>query len=408
MAVRIKVGDLKIGEQERNLINDILDSNRISEHKYVFNFEKEWAKFIGTKYSILLNSGTSALIAGLMALLYDKRFPKIKKEAKVITSPVTYIATSNAIRLAGLEPVYVDIHLDDFTLIPEKVEETIESFDKDDFGIILPVHLMGYPNDMDILSDISKKYDLVLFEDAAQSHGSLYKGKKTGMFSLLADYSFYIAHNVQVGEMGAIVTDDQDIWKWVKKIKANGRVCDCPVCTRDKGICPYEDKNPDTDYDPRFLHDILGYNFKVMEFQAAIGLVQLEKINEIIKKRQQNVKFLNKNLNKFSDILQLPKYSDDVSYLAYPIVIKRGKDRKITRKYLRQRLEEMGIETRPLFGCIPLHQPSYSYLKNEYEKKLPNAEYIGENGFYIGCHQYLSEDDLEYIVYSFENVLRGL
>ncbi len=403
MKRRILVADIKIGTKEKELIIDILNSGRISEYKHVVHFEKEWAKFIGTKYSILLNSGTSALIAGLLAIIYDDRFPKIKKGTKVITSPVTYIATSNAIKIAGMEPVYPDISMDDFSILPDKIEQILEQSDPDDFGLILPVHLMGYPNDMDAITAIAKKYNLVIFEDAAQAHGSIYKGRKVGTYSLLTGYSFYIAHNIQVGEMGAIVTDDKNIWKLIKKIKANGRLCDCMVCTRSKGVCPKEDKNPKTDHDPRFLHDIIGYNFKTMEFQAAIGIVQLEKIEEIINKRQQNVKFLNERLNKFNDILKLPVYSEDISYLAYPLVLK---NKNYSRKHIRNELEKRGIETRPLFGCIPTQQPAYDYLKNEYIDKLPNAEYIGENAFYIGCHQYLEKDDLNYIISSFEEIIK--
>jgi CDP-6-deoxy-D-xylo-4-hexulose-3-dehydrase len=116
------------------------------------------------------------------------------------------------------------------------------------------------------------------------------------------------------------------------------------------------------------------------------------------------VKYLNERLSQYSDILQLPHYSSEVSYLAYPLVIR--KPNIISRKKLRLELEKRGIETRPLFGCIPLHQPAYSYLKKSYQDKLPNAEFAGKNGFYIGCHQYLTKQDLEYVVATFEKIMR--
>ncbi|GFP21424.1 CDP-4-dehydro-6-deoxyglucose reductase, E1, partial [Candidatus Hakubella thermalkaliphila] len=142
-----------------------------------------------------------------------------------------------------------------------------------------------------------------------------------------------------------------------------------------------------------------------MEFQAALAIVQLEKVDWIIRKRQDNVKFLNTNLKKYEEILQLPLYSDEIDYLAYPLVIKNS---KISRKELRMKLETAGIETRPLFGCIPTQQPAYAYLKADYEGKLPNAEWVGRNGFYIGCHQYLEQADLDSIVEIFEKVLNHL
>jgi CDP-6-deoxy-D-xylo-4-hexulose-3-dehydrase len=158
------------------------------------------------------------------------------------------------------------------------------------------------------------------------------------------------------------------------------------------------------DQDPRFSHDLIGYNFKAMEFQAALGLSQLDKIEWIIKRRQENVKYLNETLMKHRDVLQLPEYSEDVSYLAYPIVIIRP--HLISRQELRARLENAGIETRPLFGCIPTQQKAYSHLKSQYEGWLPSAEFLGRNGFYIGCHQYLKEDDLKYIEKIFNKILQ--
>lgn len=398
--IRIRVGDFKLGYQEKRIINEVLDIGLLSEGAKVREFEERWAKFLGAKYCIVVNSGTSALIAGLYAL---KHLFNLKDKARVITSPITFIATVNAIVAAGLEPVFVDVDSRTFVIRPEEVERAIKR--EKGVSVILPVHLMGYPVDMSRINAIARRHKLALIEDAAQAHGTIYKGKKLGTFSKLSCFSFYIAHNVQAGEMGAVVTNDYNIYKLVKKIKAHGRMCDCPICTRAAGQCPrisaYKGKD---DFDPRFFHDIFGFNFKAMEFQAALGLVQLGKVKEILKKRQFNVGYLNKGLKEEEDMLQLPKYSSDISYLAYPLVIKRPQE--ISRKMLRHKLEAAGIETRPLFGCIPTQQPAYSYLKAKYTGRLPNAEYIGLNGFYIGCHQYLSKSDLNYIIATFKEILR--
>jgi dTDP-4-amino-4,6-dideoxygalactose transaminase len=342
------------------------------------------------------------LIVGLSALINDSRFSKVKKGSKVITTPLTYIATINAIVLTGLEPVFVDVDPNNFSILPQKIEEHLESVnDPENYSIILPVHLMGYPCDIDEINRIAEKYDLIVLEDSAQAHGSLYKGQRTGSLSLISIFSFYIAHNIQAGEMGAVMTDDEELISLMRKLKANGRVCDCPVCTRPNGYCPYFSQ--DDDYDPRFVHDVIGYNFKVMEFEAALGVSQLKKADFIFEKRQENVHSLNEHLDKYSDDLQLPAFSKDVSYLAYPIVIKEHS--KFTRKYLRGELEKNGIESRPLFGCVPTHQPAYKYLQAEYEGKLPNAEFLGKNAFYIGCHQYLEREDLDYVVKVFDQIL---
>ena len=399
---RISVGDFQISVEERAAINEVLDAGRISEWKKVSEFERLFADYINTKHCVAVHSGTSALIVGLSALIYDSRFPRVKKGGKVITTPLTYVATINAIVLTGLEPVFIDVDPYSFSILPQKIEEHLKSVnDPENYSILLPVHLMGYSCDMDEINRIARKYDLVVLEDSAQAHGSQYKSQRTGSLSLISIFSFYIAHNIQAGEMGAVMTDDEKLKNLMRRLKANGRVCDCSVCTRPNGYCPYFPQ--DEDFDPRFVHDVIGHNFKVMEFEAALGVSQLRKADLIFVKRQNNVRFLNEHLDKHSDDLQLPAFSENVSYLAYPIVIKEHS--KFTRKYLREELEKNGIESRPLFGCVPTQQPAYNYLKEEYEGKIPNAEYAGKNAFYIGCHQYLNHDDLEYVVYIFDKIL---
>jgi CDP-6-deoxy-D-xylo-4-hexulose-3-dehydrase len=183
-------------------------------------------------------------------------------------------------------------------------------------------------------------------------------------------------------------------------------MCECNVCTRNQGVCAILDNYKGTeDIDPRFSHDLIGFNFKIMEFQAALGLTQLKKADEIFKKRNANVKYLNDGLSGLTDILQLPLHFKNVSYLAYPIIIKDT--RRFPRLKLRRALEKMGVETRPLFGCIPLQQPAYAFLKEEYKNKLPIAEYLGANGFYIGCHQYLNKSDLDFVISTFYKILKG-
>lgn len=400
--LRIRVGDFKLGPREKRIINEVLDKGLLSEGQKVNEFEKKWAKYIGTKYCVAVNSGTSALISGICAV---KHLLKIKEKARVITSPLTFIATANAIVASGLEPVFVDIDRQTFVITPQAIEEAVRKYK--DICMILPVHLMGYPADMCAINAIARKYHLTVIEDAAQAHGTIYRGKKAGTYSRLACFSFYIAHNIQAGEMGAVVTDDLDIYKLVKKIKTHGRMCDCPVCTRAEGRCPrIKSYKGNDDFDPRFYHDIFGYNFKTMEFQAALGLSQLEKAEDILRIRKFNVFYLNKGLEPLREVLQLPVYGREVSYLAYPIVIKRPDI--ISRKMLRYKLEEAGVETRPLFGCIPTQQPAFEYLKARYKGKLPNAEYVGLNGFYIGCHQYLKKTDLDYVIEQFKRIFERL
>jgi len=395
MTRKVSIGNISLSEEEIEAVTQVCRRGRLTEHANTVEFEKRWAETIGTKYAIALSSGTGALISGLYTL---KHLSGDERRKKVITTPLTFIATSNAIRIANLEPVYADVKLEDFTIQPSEIERILETSDPSEFLAILPVHLMGYTCEMDRICRIAKEHGLFVFEDAAQAHGSRYLGKTVGSFGDLSDFSFYIAHNIQAGELGAVNTDNPLIRDLVKKIKAHGRMCSCGVCKRAQGSCPYQGK----DFDPRFTHDVVGFNFKSNEFSTAIALKRIKTIGEINSRRRANVQYLNGGLKRFERVLQLPLHSEDVSYLGYPLVLKDGGREKLTAQ-----LEERGIETRPLFGCIPLQQPAYGYLKEQYSGKLPNAEYLGRQGFYIGCHQDVTQLDLDYIIKSFGEILDG-
>jgi CDP-6-deoxy-D-xylo-4-hexulose-3-dehydrase len=402
MEIRIKVGEFKIDAEIRGAVERVLESGRVSEGKETRAFESSFANYVGTKHAVAVNSGTSAIVAGLSAIKSMTR-PKEATIPKVITSPLTYIATANSVVLAGMEPVFVDVNPQKFDIMADEVQEALDRDREGRTTTLLPVHLMGYVCDMDRLNAIAKKHDLWLFEDSSQAHGSQYKGKRAGSMSDASSFSFYIAHNIQAGELGALLTNDREVARLVRKIKANGRICDCLMCTRSKGKCPKFSKGKG-DWDPRFMHDMVGYNFKTMEFPTAIAAAQIAKADEIAGKRRKNIKTLNDLLSVHAGILRLPVYSDNVSYLGYPLVIRNPK--KLNRERLQLSLESNGVETRPLYGCIPIHQPAFAHLRKQYKGKLPNAEYLGAHGFYIGCHQYLNEDDLQFVKKAFDKSLR--
>jgi len=378
---KVYVGDFKIGEEEKRAVMETLDAERISEGKKVEEFESKWSDYVGTKYCTLTNTGTSALMAGLTAVRYKENIPE---NSKVITSPLTYIATANAVVTSKLDPVFVDVDKKTFSITPENLETYLESQDStDNISIVMPVHLMGYACDMEKINKIAKKFDLLVMEDSCQAHGTKMGEKRAGNNSLMSFFSFHVAHNIQVGEMGCVNTNDLEIDALVRKIKANGR--------RSEKL------------DDRFFHDLIGYNFKTVEPLAAIGVVQLKKADEIFNKRSENVKYLNEQLEGIKDIIELPLFSEDVSYLAYPLIVK--KPEAISRNKLIHELDSLGVESRPLFGSIPTQQPAYDYMKEKYAGKLPNSDYLGANGLYVGCHQYLEQEDLDHIVKSMKKIL---
>jgi dTDP-4-amino-4,6-dideoxygalactose transaminase len=400
----VGVGDMVIGPEERKAINDVLDSGRISEGARTQEFEKRWAEFVGTRYSVAVNSGTSALIAGLVALQNCKHDP-LPPNSKVITTPLTYVATSNALLLTGNEPTYVDVDERHFCITPETIKGYLdEAKDADEHHLILPVHLMGYPAEMDAINKLAKEHHMQVMEDSSQAHGSLLGKRRTGSMSRLSTFSFYIAHNIQAGELGAIATNDLEIVKLARQIKANGRRCDCISCSRKKSGCVKLGKNADDQRDPRFTHDLVGYNFKAMDFQSALALVQLGRAQDIIVQRQENVKYLNDGLSDLEGVLRVPEFDRNVSYLAYPMVLEEGAS--ISRDRFVIELEKKRVEARPLFGSIPTQQPAYGRFKSRYEGKLPIADMLGARGSYVGCHQYLTRDDLDWVIATIHEVLK--
>jgi len=338
-------------------------------------FEAEYAEWLGVKHCIAVSSGTAALMTGLTSL---KVLNYLKPCDRVLIPAVTFIATANAITLCDLTPVFGDIDTTTFGLQPANLS-------RHKYEAVMPVHLMGYPADLHSIKRANP--ETIILEDACEAHGTMYSGKKVGTFGLWSVFSFYIAHSVQAGEMGCVCTDDDQVAEVCKRLKAHGRVCSCKRCVRGEGKCPNL-----ADSDPRFTSLYPGFNFKPMEFQAALARVQLQGIDENIERRKRNVWLYNTLLFSLQDDLILPEFSETVSYMGYPLILKRH----LNRRDFLIRLEGKGVEARPLFGCIPLQQPAYANLREQYKGRLPVAEYIGKSGFYVGCHQYLGDEDVKY------------
>lgn len=379
------VGDLKFTEVEIAELTALMRSSYVSEGKYVKQFEQEYAKYVGTRFCVAFNSGTSSLMAGLHCL---KHLGRIEAGSKIITTPLTYIATSNAIVNAGFEPVYVDFDLGTWGMDAEALEAELK---KGGVGCVLPVYLLG--NDCDIvkLKGLCDKYEVPLFEDACEATGTSVDGKMAGSFGLLSSHSFFVAHILPAGEMGCVCTDDAELADALRSVKANGRMCSCHTCKRNEGLCPHKGKG----YDPRFTHVMKGYNFKTTEVCALMAVQQLRHVDEIKAATNRNFKTYLETIRSFTDAFVVPNYSVDCSYFAYPLILKQGLG--FTREELCDFLQENRIATRPLFGCIPTQQPAYSEYKETYKDGLVIAEFYGTNGFYVGCHQYLSQNDILHV-----------
>jgi len=260
--MKISFGTISITKKSKDLINEILDSGRVSNGKYVRKFEEEFARLLGTKEAVAVSSGTDADVLAL-ATLYDFG---AKRGDEVIIPSLSFVATGSSVLHAGFKPVFVDVEKETLNINPEKIEEKIT----EETRAIMPVHLVGKPADMDAINEIAKKHDLYVIEDAAEAHGAAYKGKKVGTLGDMAAYSLYLAHIISTIEGGIIVTDNSDFAEILRSLRSHGRACKCKVCTLNlkSGYCP---KRMNSEEDPRFNFERIGYSAKMNEVEAAIG-----------------------------------------------------------------------------------------------------------------------------------------
>lgn len=382
------VGFASVTELEKKYVLDALDNGRLSQGKYVSKFEKEFAKAHGLKYGVMCNSGTSALHMSLEVL---KETEGWDDETEVLVPAITFIATSNACIHAGLKVVFVDVEPDTYNINPDEIEKHITENTK----CIIPVHTFGMPCNMTRIMEIARRYNLRVIEDCAESHFAKINGKTAGSFGDIAAFSTYVAHTITTGIGGIVCTDNPLYMEILRSLVAHGRACTCERCIASDGkqVCT---KRMQTDIDRRFMFVRIGYSYRVGEIEGALGLAQLERKNEIMDKRHRNAEYLIRNLEKYEDFIQLPRHPRNIehTYMMFPVVVKEKL--KVGRNQFILFLENSNIETRPMLPL--LNQPVYKKLFGSIEKDYPVAEYIDNNGFYIGCHHGMDKDELDYII----------
>jgi dTDP-4-amino-4,6-dideoxygalactose transaminase len=397
---RITVGTVAVGEDGKRRVMEALERGRISGGKYVQEFEEAFAAYHGLKYGIAVSSGTDA-DAVACATLLDRG---AQRGDEVVVPALTFISVANAVLHAGLVPRFADVDADSYNLDPSSAEAAITPRTR----AIMAVHNFGRPAPMAELGDIARRHDVTLLEDAAEAHGARYRGVLVGTFGALATYSFYVAHILTTGEGGMVITDDAELARLCRSIRAHGRACDCKVCVLnvDSSYCPLRYKYGE-DTDIRFHFERVGFSSKMNELEAALGLEQVANMDDIVRARQERLAFYNERLAKYEDVLKLfrPGPDEEISPLCYPLVVKENAP--FERFQLTKYLEQRGVETRPAFGCIPTQQPAYRWMGHR-EGEFPGAEYVGSRGFYIGCHQNITDDDAAYVVDVFEEFMGEL
>lgn len=363
--MRIKFGDLVIGDIAKKYFQRVFDKNWASEGENVKEFEQKFAAKFKCKHAIATSSGTDADIVSCAAL-YDYG---ANRGDEVIVPALSFVATANSILAAGLTPKFVDIELETLNLDPSKIEDAIT----DRTRAIMAVHTMGKPCEMDSIMKIAEAYDLKIIEDACEAHGATYKGKLAGTIGDMGAFSFYTAHQIVCGEGGMVATNDDKIADVVRSVKSHGR--------------PFGSLY--------FDFQRIGYNSKMNDLEAALGLEGIEYFDEHFNKRKNNLYKTLEMTEDLSDYCYFIKEEtyEKVSPHAFPLVLK---DKKYNRDGLYKYLESCGIQCKTLFGSLPTQHNAFKFLNYKYGD-FPVSEYVGKNGLHFGMHQYLNDDDLHFI-----------
>ncbi len=363
---RISVAQPQMAGNEKKYVLDCLDTNWISSvGKYIRSFEDEFAKFCDVKHAIAANNGTTALHLALVAL-------DLKPGDEVIIPTVTYIATANAVRYCGATPVLVDVCADTMNIDPSSIESKITPRTR---GII-PVHLYGHPADMTAVNEIAQKHGLWVVEDAAEAHGAEVLGKKVGGLGTCATFSFFGNKIITTGEGGMITTNDDALAEKLRLYRGQGM-----------------------DPNRRYWFPVVGYNYRMTNIQAAIGLAQLEGVEKALADRRTLAGWYNEELADLQDKLVLPTHANWAKHVfwMYTVFLREGDEHK--RDRVMQEMDKTGIETRPVF--YPMHVlPPYKE-----ETSYPIADLWSQRGINLPTHQGLTRADVKRIAESLRTIL---
>ena len=360
---KIPVFDISLGEIEKKYINDCLDTSFIGQGPYVKNFEEKFSSFVDCKYGVTTTSGTTALHLACAAI-------GIGKDDQVLVSSSTNMACPFAIDYCGAIPIPIDIEKETWQMDVKKIEERINKKTK----AIMVVHLFGHPVDMDPVLELAKKYNLKIIEDCAESHGVEYKGKKVGSIGDVGAFSFFANKTITCGEGGMVVTNSTEIGEKAKSLKnlSYGKI-------------------------NKFMHDDIGFNYRLPNISAALGLGQFESIKNVFKEKDRIYNRYKKNLENIKGI-NIPKIMDwTTTYIMWVFNIYLDKNFPVSRGELTKILKDKNIDTRDAF--VPINQQKilidkYKMFK---EEDCPNANYIMENGLYLPSGNTITNEEIDFV-----------
>ncbi len=389
-----------------NLVDSALDF-WLTAGRFASKFEKEFANFLGMKYCLLTNSGSSANLLAVSALTSPSlKNRRLKPGDEVITTACGFPTTLNPIIQNKLIPVFVDVDLGTYNIQEDRIEKAISKKTK----AICIAHTLGNPVCLDRVMEVVRKYKLWFIEDNSDALGSKYKGRYTGTFGHVSTLSFYPAHHVTMGEGGAVLTDDPLLKKIIISFRDWGRDCWCDTgydntCGKRFG---WQSGDLPFGYDHKYIYSHIGYNLKITDMQAAVGVAQLKKLNKFIKVRKDNSNCLYKHLSRYKEYFSLPQTAktSEPSWFGFPILVKE--DAPFRRDDIVNYLENNKIATRMLFGGNLTKQPAYENIKYKICGSLKNTDLVMNNLFWIGVYPGLNREMIGYVLGKFDEFVKRL
>lgn len=361
-------------EEEKNAINEVIESDNFTMGKNVSAFEEEFASYHRSKYCVMVNSGSSANHLGISSLFFRKNGPKLCKGDEVIVTAVSWSTTYSPLYYHGLKLRFVDIDIDTLNIDIEKLANSITSKTK----AIFAVNLLGNPNSYSEIKKIADDNNLLLIEDNCESLGAEYFGEKTGSFGLFGTCSGFFSHHMSTMEGGMITTDDEEIYHILLSIRAHGWTRNLP---KKNNLT----KKFDDDFMESFRFILPGYNFRPLEFSGSLGRVQLKKLDNFIKQRRANAEVFQELFDKYS-FLKVQKEIGQSSWFGFSMII--DEDSRISRESFVSLLNKNGVECRPIVAGNIIHNPMIEYFDYSVHDTLINADQVHNNGLFIGNHHY--------------------
>jgi CDP-6-deoxy-D-xylo-4-hexulose-3-dehydrase len=376
MSIKYPLATATWDRAEYQALQDVIASGIFTMGPKVAQFERDFAQYIGSKYAVMVNSGSSANLLMVAALFYTKNSDlKLNPGDEVIVPAVSWSTTYYPLYQYGLKIKFVDVDLHTLNYDLKQLRDAVNSRTR----AILAVNLLGNPNDFSQIKQIIGDRNIIFLEDNCESLGAEFEGKKAGTFGVMGTFSSFFSHHISTMEGGLIVTDDEEIYHILLSLRAHGWTRNLP---KENLVCGTKS---DDSFEESFRFVLPGYNVRPLEMSGALGIEQVRKLPMLIEERRKNGALLQQALKDHPDLLIQSEIGES-SWFGFSLVIKPGS--KLSRKELVKKLTELGFECRPIVAGNFAKNEVVKYFNSEVYGDLKNAEHIDQNGLFIGNHHY--------------------